>query len=616
MPKRPVKKVQESKPVLGVIECTCPASSPVTVAGIILCAVCGNKAKAAPVPAAKPAGKLNLGAALNSQQSFGNKEPAYTPPHLIVYALAGCGKTTSVVTALEYLRGLKPTIAPSPQQKAIWEAVALQRKSWNKFVCFAAFNVAIVGEIKPRVPPGVDVKTMHRLGFGAVCKAFNLGENCVDEDRVFTLTAQVLGDPRVVRKTKPLLFPAVSKLVGLSKMNLVHPPEGDLDPDNVTEEWNEYFAKLNDMAKHYEVDMEGCEVETLTTVPRVMVKCLEVDVDGKVDFNDMVWLPVVLNLPVFKYDLLFVDEAQDLNRCQHELVKRAGRRLVLVGDPNQAIYGFAGADTESMDRLEKELAATPVGCQRLPLTVTRRCGKAIVEQAKAYVPEFEAHPTNKPGVIKRMKYPIQPGREWGETVTIETKDTYVPHVAPGDHVLSRTVAPIINQYFMFLKLGVKAAILGRDIGDGIVKLIDKLMTGCPASQGVATSLDWLKEALSNWYQAEDAKERENKFPSESKLQALRNKFDALVEFSAESASVTQLKDTVRQAFTIPEGVPYVRMSTTHKAKGLEAKRVWFLQPTVQPVRQADKMPEWQIQQERNLRYVAITRAIEELTYVT
>ena len=42
----------------------------------------------------------------------------------------------------------------------------------------------------------------------------------------------------------------------------------------------------------------------------------------------------------------------------------------------------------SMQRMTDELATTPRGLLSYPLTVTRRCGRAIVEEAKAFVPEF------------------------------------------------------------------------------------------------------------------------------------------------------------------------------------------------------------------------------------
>ena len=68
--------------------------------------------------------------------------------------------------------------------------------------------------------------------------------------------------------------------------------------------------------------------------------------------------------------------------------------MFVIGDDKQAIYGFCGADSGSLFRLKDELDA-----KVLHLTKTFRCGKAIVEEAKQFVPDFQAAQTNCDGVI-------------------------------------------------------------------------------------------------------------------------------------------------------------------------------------------------------------------------
>jgi superfamily I DNA/RNA helicase len=55
------------------------------------------------------------------------------------------------------------------------------------------------------------------------------------------------------------------------------------------------------------------------------------------------------------------------------------------------------------------------------------------------------------------------------------------------------------------------------------------------------------------------------------------------------------------------------LSTIHKAKGLENDRIFFLCPELIPSKYATQP--WQYEQEANLKYVAITRAKQELIYV-
>ena len=57
----------------------------------------------------------------------------------------------------------------------------------------------------------------------------------------------------------------------------------------------------------------------------------------------------------------------------------------------------------------------------------------------------------------------------------------------------------------------------------------------------------------------------------------------------------------------------ITLLTVHKAKGLEAKNVHIISPITMPLKNAKL--DWQIQQEHNLHYVAITRAMENLSYI-
>ena len=533
-------------------------------------------------------------------------------PHLIIEARAGTGKTTTLVSALRVLKGMDPGISPSPQQKMVWDYV--KQSQWHKFTCFVAFNVSIVAELKERVPAGVDCKTMHSMGYGAIRRNFKLldGDKAVSNDRVSNIISELYQrDIRELRKEIPAVIGALKSLVSKCKMNLVNPDEFTIRGEEV---WHEEVERL---ARHYDIDVGGYYgnppdekpvlPEVARMIPLVMARCLEVDKDKYVDNDDQIWIPVVLNLPMFRFDVLFVDECQDLNRCQHELIKKAGHRLILCGDPHQAIYGFAGADCESMKRLEAELKATRKGCKKLMLTVTRRCGKKIVDEARRYVPEFDAHADNAEGEVKEMMYPLQPNGYKKEPRSLEVDKTYVPHVEPGDMVVCRTVAPLVSQYFKFLKLGKRAAILGKNVGDSLVSLVTKMK---------ATDIPELVGKLDNWLNEETTKENAKRNPSESYLVGLHDRYDTIMCFTEEAKNVQEVINKINEAFQIPPGEKYIRMSSIHKAKGLESDRVFYLMPAVYPGRRADKMPAWQWEQELNLKYVAITRAKKELVYVT
>jgi superfamily I DNA/RNA helicase len=535
-------------------------------------------------------------------------------PHLIIEARAGCGKTTVLVEGLKKVMGLDTDITPSPQQAVIWES--MEQSKGARTVCFAAFNKSIAAELKNRVPPGCDAMTMHGMGYHALHNAFpKLG--APNSYRVQDIICELLEeDIRVLRMKKPTLLKATEELVGLCKMNTVEMdlrgkpyPAGELD----------WAGTLQELSSYYDIELNGQSEEVFALVPRVLERCKEVAKDNCIDFNDMIWLPVVLQLPVFKYDLLLVDEAQDLSCGQHALTKMAGKRLIYCGDPLQAIYGFAGADSQSMSRLEGELKQTERGCLHLPLTVTRRCGKAIVREAQKYVPDFEAFPTNPEGKISYAKFKSE--------TTIEVKDPSRPNIKSeidsyhrlvndGDMILCRCNAPLVSECFRFIRQGRKANIQGRDIGAGLVKTVKKILGTKDDGSLECYSAVQLIMGVDTWLHEESKRENANRNHDESKLIALQDRHDCLMAFTDGQQTAAQVVAKIEAMFTDDKGSQGIKLSSIHKAKGLESKRVFILVPKESPLPHPMAKTAWQRAEEDHLAYVGITRSIEELIWVS
>ena len=106
---------------------------------------------------------------------------------------------------------------------------------------------------------------------------------------------------------------------------------------------------------------------------------------GLIDFDDMPllavralqnneWLPKAIHA---KYPILVVDEYQDLGRALHRMVMglcfSAGLRLFAVGDPDQSIYGFTGAQPQLLESL-----AVRDDVETIHLRLNYRCGSNIV----------------------------------------------------------------------------------------------------------------------------------------------------------------------------------------------------------------------------------------------
>lgn len=80
------------------------------------------------------------------------------------------------------------------------------------------------------------------------------------------------------------------------------------------------------------------------------------------------------------YDILIVDEYQDLNACDLEvlrLISERGCRIVGVGDDDQSIYSFRKAHPEGIRRFPTDYP----GCADYPLSITHRCGSRIIAWA-------------------------------------------------------------------------------------------------------------------------------------------------------------------------------------------------------------------------------------------
>jgi len=87
-------------------------------------------------------------------------------------------------------------------------------------------------------------------------------------------------------------------------------------------------------------------------------------------------------------------------------------------------------------------------------------------------------------------------------------------------------------------------------------------------------------------------------------------------FTEDAKSVSDVVRKIEQIFTDDKGRPGILLSSIHRAKGLEASHVFFLMPEGAECPHPMAKSAWQVEQEWNLRYVAVTRAIKELTYVS
>jgi cytochrome c551/c552 len=555
------------------------------------------------------------------------RDPRAAVPHVVVRARAGTGKTfTMVVGVVNMFRRRIPTLwdelvnrlgfspEPSPQQARVWEQMQLSEDV--RGIQFTAFNNSIVDDFNHKwgwlvqllAQHGISFRfnTSHSLGYSAVRAAFpGLGKP--EKNKTQELTARLCGvDLRRMREQQPVVLQATQKLVKLLKMSLT-----ELTGDEAQD-----LEAMSKLVAHYNVEMtddrygrgNSYAEQVYRLAPQVLADCMDPRTTNSVDFDDMIWLPIKLGLPIQRVPLMLVDEGQDLNKAQHQLVIRSADRLVIVGDDRQAIYGFTGADCDSLPNLQQYLAGTQRGCVEVPLTVTRRCGKEIVKQAQRLVPDFEAHESNPTGVINRALYPLQRGTSGrqGDYQELPYEHTYLPMVGEGDMILCRVNAPLVSQCFQLLRRGKKAYIQGRDVGASLAKTVRDMEAG---------SVEELIRKITDWAADQVMKEQAKRNPSEEKVINITDRKDCILCFTDNCSTVDDVLKKIDDIFT-DKDLAGVKLSSVHKAKGMEAHRVFLLMPERAQIPHPMAKTEWQINQEYNLLYVAITRAINELVYVT
>jgi len=128
-------------------------------------------------------------------------------------------------------------------------------------------------------------------------------------------------------------------------------------------------------------------------VRRVYMKYQEIlQANDAMDFDDLIMYTVwlfrhhedVLARYQERYQYILVDEWQDTNMAQYELVRLLGARYLnvfVVGDPDQSIYRFRGADYRNVHRFERDYPQAQV----ILLEQNYRSTQTVLEVANAVI---------------------------------------------------------------------------------------------------------------------------------------------------------------------------------------------------------------------------------------
>ena len=495
-------------------------------------------------------------------------------------------------------KGSAVVIAVAGAGKTFTIEQSLPRIPEDKYVSLLAFNKTIADELKVRITKmgrelgrpfsRVQAKTFHSMGGAAVAK--RLGKRSV-RDLVTTdkklrdlcgklMPAPEASDDFSQGQTEYAMYADfICKLVGYAKGVGIRTR---LLADTEANWW--------ELIHHHDMSLESedaNEDRAIELARQLLVMSNKQAQEGVIDFDDMLYLPILWNLRLFQVDWVVVDEAQDTSPVRRELARmnlRPNGRAMFVGDPKQAIYGFTGASADAIEVIKDQFGAI-----ELPLTVCYRCATSVVEHARQIVPYIEPAPNAPVGKVETM----------AEKDALAVLDEH-------DAILCRNTAPLIQTAMQLIAKGRAAKVLGRDIGVGLVNLVKKMR---------AKGIEQLEDKLEAYRQRETAK-----FMARGEETKVERVNDTVECIKVIIANMDESKDrTVPGVIAKIEGLfsdtnGCLILSTVHKAKGKEWPRVAILQPELMPSKWAKQ--QWQQEQESNLRYVAFTRAREHLIIMT
>lgn len=458
-----------------------------------------------------------------------------TNDNICVQATAGAGKTTTLIEILNLLPKFKKSI-------------------------FLSFSKAIVEELKSRIPIHSSASTLHSLGCRMIFAQYKGIK--IDEDKWFKILLYSFDEgARKEKKTFKMCYEMVD-IINYARMTLAR-----FNVEELTQMCSYYSIEYSE--EHLRIVIEQFNLE------RKLIS---------MDFTDMIYLPVKMNLIYTQYDYVLLDEAQDLNNAQRlfvEKILKPGGRLIAVGDEKQSIYSFSGSSIDSFSKLQER-----PNTKTLPLSISYRCSKAVVRKAQEIYPDaIQCYENAQEG---------------------EVRVGSVDEIRDGDLVICRKTAPLITVFFKLLQRKIKAQIVGKDIEAGLLNLAERIQS--ESLQRSFLKIDDEIQALVTELKAKGITKPEN----QPRYIALEEKCEVLKVILMSINNPYRLVDSIKDIFS--QEKRGIKLMTIHRSKGLEADRV-FVVEKYNGERQCPSpkaVQKWEKIQEKNLQFVAYTRAKTQL----
>ena len=469
-----------------------------------------------------------------------------TSKNLVINATAGSGKTSTIVELLNQTPKHLRTI-------------------------LLAFNKSIAEEIKTRVPSNIEVKTVHSLGCGLLYKHYPYKLK-VTEFKNYSLAKKTMKFSHIKKDKEGLYIFNLSKIIDAYKLNLFEEKEQlkeyldysgfpVLNGKDIDDAWF-LLNKVNEYNNHKDHD------------------------EFMIDFTDMLYLPIKEKIDFPKYDVVYIDECQDVSILQKKLIdnviKRNGR-FVSVGDDRQLLYAFIGANIKSFN----EFKNAP-NTLNLPLSVSYRCSKKVVEYANTIFPNS-----------------IEPSENAEEGEVIMDGKLY--DAKDGDFVLCRNNLPLVEAYIFFLLQKKKAYIYGKELGKHLQLLTSKF---------IDLQDDYVETEMDNYLQAvkDDLLSKGVVNPiNHNKYIVAQENITILKLLINRFKNIREVNNHLEEMFSDDTNKGII-LSTIHKSKGLEANNV-FAYKYFELIPSKYAKTKEDLYAEQCLKFVCVTRAKKKLIFV-
>jgi ATP-dependent DNA helicase Rep len=601
---------------------------------------------------------------LNSLNSPQREAIKYLDGPLLVLAGAGSGKTRVITEKIGYLIN---EASYNPKEIA---AITFT----NKAACEMQERVGKL--MQGKNVKGLTIATFHSLGLQMLRQEASLlgykpQFSILDSSDSFKIVADILAttDKQLLRKTQ---------------YQISHWKNSFISPDQAKAAADEELAHA--AAKVYQLYQQ-----TLKAYQAV-------------DFDDLIKLPVelfeqhedALNKWQRKLQYLLIDEYQDTNACQYKLVKMlTGLRgqFTAVGDDDQAIYGWRGANVENLRQLTEDFSKLKVikleQNYRSTVRILRAANAVIANNPKLFekklwselgtgdmiqVSAQQSEESEAESVLMKLQahkfehrtrfldyailyrgnyqsrifeqllrnqkipYTISGGQSFFDKAEIKDLVSYLRLIANEDDDpafiraattpkkgIGNTTLERLGEYASAHKMSLFAAAFEQSFQAEVgQKQLDDLMNFCQYIQKIQSRAvrDPAGEVLNDLlnsiqyeaflYDSEEPRAAESKWANVLEFIGWLTKKGDDVENEKNLLELTQMV-SLMSMLGREDGEPdAVKLSTLHAAKGLEFGHVFLigLEEGILPHRES--IDNNQIEEERRLMYVGITRAQKSL----